>query len=107
MIEREAAVQAVEEQLERDYQEWRTAGGHAVRMAVTRVKEHELVWIVSWQSEEFVRTGNPKFMLVGSGPYLVDRLDGGCTGSAPYPPSPETGRPTTEPVSVDCRYVPR
>ncbi|MFF4835359.1 hypothetical protein [Streptomyces sp. NPDC001315] len=27
----------------------------AVRMAVVRVEEHELVWIVSWQSEEFAR----------------------------------------------------
>ena len=77
MIKREAAVQAVEGQLERDYQEWRAAGGHAVRMVVIRAEEHESVWIVSWQSEEFVRTGNPRFMLVRDGPYLVDRLDGG------------------------------
>ncbi|MEU9323631.1 hypothetical protein AB0D91_07400 [Streptomyces canus] len=25
-------------------------------MAVVRVEEHELVWIVFWQSEEFIRT---------------------------------------------------
>ncbi|MFJ6697983.1 YrhB domain-containing protein [Streptomyces sp. NPDC091272] len=41
------------------------------------VNEHELVWIVSWQSVEFVRTRDPRFMLVGAGPYLVDRVDGG------------------------------
>ncbi|MFF4143967.1 YrhB domain-containing protein [Streptomyces sp. NPDC001698] len=52
----ETAVQAVEEQLERDYQKWRAAGGDAMRMAVVHVEEHELVWIVSWQSEEFVCT---------------------------------------------------
>lgn len=46
-------------------------------MAVVRVEEHELVWIVSWQSEEFVRTRNSRYMLVGNGPYLVDRVDGG------------------------------
>lgn len=46
-------------------------------MAVADVEEHELVWIVYWTSEEFVRTGNPEFMLVGNGPYLVDRVDGG------------------------------
>lgn len=46
-------------------------------MAVVDVEEHELVWIVSWTSEEFVRTRNPEFMLVGNGPYLVDRVDGG------------------------------
>ncbi|WP_346775807.1 YrhB family protein [Streptomyces sp. ADI92-24] len=77
MIEREAAVQAVEDQLERDYQQWRAAGVDAMRMAVVDVEEHELVWIVSWTSEEFVRTRNPEFMLAGNGPYLVDRVDGG------------------------------
>lgn len=46
-------------------------------MAVVDVEEHELVWIVSWESEEFVRTRNPEFMLAGNGPYLVDRVDGG------------------------------
>ncbi|MEV0027314.1 YrhB domain-containing protein [Streptomyces atroolivaceus] len=77
MIEREAAVRAVENQLERDYQQWRAMSVDARRMAVVRVEEHELVWIVSWQSEEFVRTRNSRYMLVGHGPYLVDRVDGG------------------------------
>ncbi|MEU5637114.1 YrhB domain-containing protein [Streptomyces rishiriensis] len=77
MIERDAAVRAAEEQLERDYQQWRAVGVDATRMAVVRVEEHELVWIVSWQSEEFVRTRNPGHMLIGNGPYLVDRVDGG------------------------------
>ncbi|WP_411576528.1 YrhB domain-containing protein [Streptomyces mutabilis] len=77
MIEREAAVRAVEDQLERDYQQWRAAGADALRMAVVDVEEHELVWIVSWTSERFVRTRNPEFMLGGNGPYLVDRVDGG------------------------------
>lgn len=45
-----------------------------MRMAVVRVEEHELVWIVFWQSEEFIRTRG--HMLVGNGPYLVDRVDG-------------------------------
>ncbi|MFE4424206.1 YrhB domain-containing protein [Streptomyces sp. NPDC056817] len=77
MIEREAAVRAVEEQLERDYQQWRAVSVDATRTAVVRVEKHELVWIVSWQSEEFVRTRNLGHMLVGNGPYLVDRVDGG------------------------------
>ncbi|MBW8802223.1 MAG: hypothetical protein JF597_54555 [Streptomyces sp.] len=63
--------------MERDYQQWRAVSVHAVRMAVVDVEEHELVWIVSWQSEEFVRTRTPGHMLVGNGPYLVDRVDGG------------------------------
>ncbi|WP_030542459.1 YrhB domain-containing protein [Streptomyces albus] len=77
MIEREAAVRAVEDQLERDYQQWRAVSADAVRMAVVRIMEHELVWIVSWQSEDFVRTRNSTYALVGNGPYLVDRVDGG------------------------------
>ncbi|MFI2242554.1 YrhB domain-containing protein [Streptomyces chrestomyceticus] len=77
MIEREAAVRTVEEQLERDCQKWRAVGVDTVRTAVTRVEQHELVWVVSWQSEEFIRTRDPRSMLVGHGPYLVDRVDGG------------------------------
>ncbi|RFC77280.1 YrhB domain-containing protein [Streptomyces sp. AcE210] len=77
MIEREAAVQAVEAQLEHDYQEWRAVAGDAMRMGVVHVEEHELAWVVSWQSEEFARTRQSKFMLIGNGPYLVDRVDGG------------------------------
>ncbi|MFF3411656.1 YrhB domain-containing protein [Streptomyces sp. NPDC002742] len=77
MIEREAAVRAVEEQLERDYQQWRAAGVDAMRMAVVDVEEHALAWIVSWTSEEFVRTRNPAFTPAGNGPYLIDRVDGG------------------------------
>lgn len=46
-------------------------------MAVLDVEEHELVWIVYWTSEEFVRTGDRRFELAGNGPYLVDRVDGG------------------------------
>ncbi|MFF6983579.1 YrhB domain-containing protein [Streptomyces sp. NPDC008343] len=76
MIEREAAVRAVEDQLERDYQQWRAVSVDAMRMAVVRVVKHELVWIVSWQSEEFARTRNSEYMLVANGPYLVDRVDG-------------------------------
>ncbi|CAM5689977.1 hypothetical protein STENM36S_04965 [Streptomyces tendae] len=35
------------------------------------------MWIVSWQSKEFASTRNSKYLLVGNGPYLVDRVDGG------------------------------
>lgn len=76
VIERDIAVQAVEDQLELDYQQWRAVSAKAVRMAVVSVEEHELVWIVSWQSEDFVRTRKCENMLIGNGPYLVDRVDG-------------------------------
>ncbi|WP_315903979.1 YrhB domain-containing protein [Streptomyces fulvoviolaceus] len=64
MIERADAVRIVEEHLEPG-------------LVVVQAREHELVWIVDWQSEEFVRTRNPGSMLIGNGPYLVDRVDGG------------------------------
>ncbi|MEU0068213.1 YrhB domain-containing protein [Streptomyces sp. NPDC006332] len=38
-------------------------GVDAMRMSVVDVEEHELVWIVSWTTEEFVRTRNPELML--------------------------------------------
>ncbi|MFE2263171.1 YrhB domain-containing protein [Streptomyces griseosporeus] len=76
MIEREAAIRIVEEQLERDYQRELAVGLDPLRMAVAGVEWHELVWKVSWASEEYLRTRNPDLMAVGNGPYLVDRLDG-------------------------------
>ncbi len=107
MIEREAAVQAVEDQLERDYQQWRAAGMDAMRMAVVDVEEHELVWIVSWTSEEFVRTRNPEFMLAGNGPYLVDRVDGGLHQIGVVSAVTGSGRPTIEPGYAGCRCAPQ
>ncbi|MGM9442762.1 YrhB domain-containing protein [Streptomyces murinus] len=77
MIEREAAVRLVEEELAREDLKWSALGVDTKRTVVTDVEEHELVWIVRWQSEAFARTGNPGDMLVGVGPYLVDRVDGG------------------------------
>ncbi|MFC7895533.1 YrhB domain-containing protein [Streptomyces sp. NPDC057381] len=76
VIERDAAVRIVEEELERDHQRQLAAGMEPMRMAVAHVEQHELVWVVSWTSEEYLRTRNPDFMLAGNGPYLVDRLDG-------------------------------
>ncbi|WP_318200256.1 YrhB domain-containing protein [Streptomyces sp. SCL15-4] len=76
MIEQDAAVQIVEEELERDYQRELSVGIVPMRMAVAHVEQHELVWIVSWTSEEYLRTRNPDFLLAGNGPYLVDRVDG-------------------------------
>lgn len=66
----------VEEELERDYQRELSLGIDPMRMAVSHVKQHELVWIVSWTTEEYLRTRNPAFVLAGNGPYLVDRVDG-------------------------------
>lgn len=77
VIEREAAVRIAEEELDREYQKWSAAGVDSICTAVVHVEEHELVWIIYWQSVEFMRTRNPSAMLIGNGPYLVDRTDGG------------------------------
>ncbi|MCX5205667.1 YrhB family protein [Streptomyces sp. NBC_00237] len=77
MIGRETAVRIVEEELDRENQRWTALGVDPLRTTVLHAEEHELVWKVYWQSEEFARTRNPHAMLVGHGPYLVDRIDGG------------------------------
>ncbi|MFJ8313297.1 MULTISPECIES: YrhB domain-containing protein [unclassified Streptomyces] len=68
MIDREFAIRLVESQLERE-----SPG----QLLVAHVGEHELAWVVSYQSAEYVRTGDPTHLLVGNGPFLVDRVDGG------------------------------
>ncbi|MEV0492253.1 YrhB domain-containing protein [Streptomyces atratus] len=85
MIERGDAVQAVEEQLERDCQKWRTAGVDAMRMAVVDVEEHELVWIVSWTSEEFVRLGTRSSCWLATGRTWSTVSTADCTRSASSP----------------------
>ncbi|MCX5112590.1 YrhB family protein [Streptomyces sp. NBC_00378] len=78
MIERDDAVRIVEEELARGHQAWAAAGVEQFpRSVVVRVVEHELAWKVYVQSEEYERTRNLPAMLVGHGPYLVDRADGG------------------------------
>ncbi|WP_405820137.1 YrhB family protein [Streptomyces sp. NBC_01390] len=77
VVEREDAVRIVEEELAREYEKWSALDVDPARVVVARVEEHELVWLVHCQSEEFLRTGKPGSMLIGSGPYLVDRVDGG------------------------------
>lgn len=67
MIDRAFAVRLVQAQLERE------SPGELV---VVGVRRHELAWIVSYQSVEYVRTKDLRHMLIGNGPYLVDRVDG-------------------------------
>ncbi|MEU7085226.1 YrhB domain-containing protein [Streptomyces achromogenes] len=77
MIDREAAVRIVREELERQEPKWAALGVNWLPATVVDIEEHELVWIVHWDSEEYARTGNPLARLGGNGPYLVDRVDGG------------------------------
>ncbi|MFC9464615.1 YrhB domain-containing protein [Streptomyces coelicoflavus] len=76
MIERDVAIRIVEEELERTHRRESAAGLAPVRMAVAGVEAHELAWIVDWTTEEYLRTGDDRFLLAGNGPYLVDRVDG-------------------------------
>ncbi|MFH8473714.1 YrhB domain-containing protein [Streptomyces sp. NPDC018000] len=67
MIDRDFAIRVAQEDLDRRY---------SGRLVVTEVEAHELVWIVYYQTAEYLRTGDPGQLLAGNGPYLVDRLDG-------------------------------
>lgn len=67
MINREDAVRRVQEHLDRLW---------PGRMAVVEAEEHELAWVVVYQSAEYVRTGDQAYLLGGNGPCLVDRADG-------------------------------
>ncbi|MGW4226073.1 YrhB domain-containing protein [Streptomyces bauhiniae] len=71
MIELDAAVRIVEEELESALKV------EPVNMVVASVVRHELVWVVHVTTAEYLRSRDPAFLLVGGGPYLVDRADGG------------------------------
>ncbi|MFG3043771.1 YrhB domain-containing protein [Streptomyces sp. NPDC048241] len=77
MIEVDVAVGIVEEELEREFRRQSALGVRPLRLVVARAVRHELVWIVEVAAAEFLRSRDPSFLLVGAGPYLVDREDGG------------------------------
>ncbi|WP_031010225.1 YrhB domain-containing protein [Streptomyces sp. NRRL F-5727] len=78
MIARDDAIRIVEDHLERGHQAWAAAAAEQFpRTVIVSVVEHELVWKVYVQSEEYARTPKAAAMRVGHGPYLVDRADGG------------------------------
>ncbi|GLY43303.1 hypothetical protein Amsp01_093260 [Amycolatopsis sp. NBRC 101858] len=70
MVSKAWAVQVVERHLAG----WPAAGGP--KMVVTHVDPHRLGWVVSSQSERYVRTRAFLDMVVGHGPFLVDGVDG-------------------------------
>ncbi|MET9919596.1 YrhB domain-containing protein [Streptomyces sp. NPDC006435] len=75
MVIKERAVELVEALLSRERQEspWMA---QLPELAVLDVEEHALGWLVFWQSVEYIRSRDAEKMLVGHGPYLVDRQDG-------------------------------
>lgn len=77
VIELDVAVGIVEEELEREVRRQVGLGVRPLKLVVAGVVRHELVWIVEVATAEYLRTRDPSFLLVGAGPYLVDRVDGG------------------------------
>lgn len=75
MIDREHAVRLIEGLLRADC-ETVDRHGQVIPLAITEVTEHRLGWIVSYQSQAYLRSGSTGDLLAGNGPYLVDRHDG-------------------------------
>ncbi|MGI5171181.1 YrhB domain-containing protein [Spirillospora sp. CA-253888] len=75
MIDREHAVRLVNGVL-RDTERRYAAEGSAKPLVITKVIEHRLGWILHWQAQAFADSGDWRDMLIGTGPYLVDRHDG-------------------------------
>lgn len=76
MVTEERAVELVEALLWKERQEALAKYGKWPDVAVLEVKEHSLGWLIFWQSVEYIRSRDWADMLVGHGPYLVDRQDG-------------------------------
>ncbi|WP_406335964.1 YrhB domain-containing protein [Streptomyces sp. NBC_00203] len=76
MVTKERAVVLAEALLSRERQAWPWMA-RLPPVIVLDVEEHALGWLVFWQSVECVRSREIEKMLVGHGPYPVDRQDGG------------------------------
>ena len=72
VVTKELAVQMVQAQLA----EIRRVIPNYPELAIVRVTEYAVGWLITYQSAEYVRTGVFTTALVGNGPYLVDRYDG-------------------------------
>lgn len=77
VIELDAAVRIVEEELGRAFRREAALGVRPHDVVVVSAVRHELVWIVQVATAQYARTHDTDFLLVGAGPYLVDRVDGG------------------------------
>lgn len=70
MVSKAWAVQVVERHLAG----WPARGGPT--MMITHIRPHRLGWVISSQSERYVRTREIFDMVVGHHPFLVDEVDG-------------------------------
>jgi hypothetical protein len=72
VIDKHHAVRLIEDLL-RDRERRYAEEGHAMPLGITEVTEHRFGWVLHWQSQAFIHSGNRHDMLIGTGPYLVDR----------------------------------
>lgn len=81
MITREQAERLVYERINAPCTSWRDKP----ELIVTRVEEHELGWIVCYDSRPHHETGDFRFTIAGNAPFLVSSEDGSLfeTGTAP------------------------
>ncbi|MEU4520402.1 YrhB domain-containing protein [Amycolatopsis sp. NPDC024027] len=70
MVSKAWAVQVVERHLAG----WPARG--QPKMVITAISPHRLGWVISSQSDRYVRTREFIDMVVGHGPFLVDGVDG-------------------------------
>ncbi|MFF0411139.1 YrhB domain-containing protein [Kitasatospora sp. NPDC004745] len=76
MITRDRAVELVEAQLARQWEE-SPAEWSFPELAVAGAQEHEVGWLLAVDSAEYLRTGDLRLRTTGwCGTYLVDRFDG-------------------------------
>lgn len=87
MIERADAIRSVERALA---EHW---GSDDVEEVVTHVSEHPECWAITCQSKAYVESGDIRDMLVGRGPFIVDRATGKIH---------ETGSGQSEETSVEA-----
>lgn len=83
MISREWAVELVERRL---LAEWESAGPARSDepFVVGGIEQHELGWLIGYNTRRFVETREFRYMLVGNAPFLVDAVDGSLHQVVPW-----------------------
>ena len=82
MITQQQAEQLVYERINQPDPYWRDKP----EMIVVRVEEHELGWLMFYDSRPHHETGEFRFTIAGNAPYLVSRHDGTMFPTGTTPP---------------------
>ena len=88
MITQKQAEELVYEQINRRDPAW----PDKPEMIIVRVDEHELGWLVFWDSRLHHETGEFRDTVLGNAPYLVSREDGAMCATGTAPPLEERVR---------------